>query len=554
MTQHFNLLDEPWILVRNKSGGTAQVSLTEALLRAQDYTALAGESPAQDAAILRLLIAVVYTVFYRTNEEGQPVLLEDEEKALERWSAIWQRGAFPAEPLRAYLERWHGRFDLLDKERPFYQVPKMEKGTPHTAAKLNGDILQSENKKRIFAGRAAEHSQTLPFPEAARWLVYLQGYDDASVKAQTPQGKRNLKEKPGSARGWMGNLGLLYAVGDTLFETVCLNTVFLRDGESLYGEPKPCWEAKGLRTGEYKTIAMPDDLGELFTLQGRRVLLEREEDLVTGYREYCGDLLDQKDAFVEPMTVWKKLPDKTGQGKYIPAPFSPSRQLWREFPSLAVRREGDRLPGISRWLETLQERNCLERRRMLCIASVSALYDGSGSSVKNTVSDTLSFHMDLLTEAGYIWQRRIEKEISVCNELAGALGVLAGELALAAGKREFDKEKPRKPVDMTPAKAAKSQFYFRIDGAFREWLLRPQAGQEPEEREKICDEWRSTAEQIVRRQGRELVDEAGQAAFIGRQIEKRHYSSAEAYNRFSWKIGRILGKEPRKEREHDGNR
>ena len=61
-------------------------------------------------------------------------------------------------------------------------MPEAKIGTPHTAAKLNGVILQSENKQRIFSGRTETSSGTLSYEEAARWLIYLQGYDDASVK------------------------------------------------------------------------------------------------------------------------------------------------------------------------------------------------------------------------------------------------------------------------------------------------------------------------------------------------------------------------------------
>ena len=59
----FDLLTEPWIRVRLKDNTVQEVSLTEALVSAQDYVDLAGEMPTQDAAVLRLLLAVLFTVF-----------------------------------------------------------------------------------------------------------------------------------------------------------------------------------------------------------------------------------------------------------------------------------------------------------------------------------------------------------------------------------------------------------------------------------------------------------------------------------------------------------
>ena len=51
----FNLLTEPWIRVRLRDNTVREVSLTEALVSAQDYVDLAGEMPTQNAAVLRLL-------------------------------------------------------------------------------------------------------------------------------------------------------------------------------------------------------------------------------------------------------------------------------------------------------------------------------------------------------------------------------------------------------------------------------------------------------------------------------------------------------------------
>ena len=83
----FDLLTEPWIREDNT---VQEVSLTEALVSAQDYVDLAGEMPTQDAAVLRLLLAVLFTVFSRVNVKGEPEPLEKRGQALRRWSELWQ--------------------------------------------------------------------------------------------------------------------------------------------------------------------------------------------------------------------------------------------------------------------------------------------------------------------------------------------------------------------------------------------------------------------------------------------------------------------------------
>lgn len=81
----FNLLDEPWVRVLMPDCTVREVSLTDALLHANEYTGLAGELPTQDAAILRLLLAVLHTVFSRVDAEGREMELTSADGALLRW-------------------------------------------------------------------------------------------------------------------------------------------------------------------------------------------------------------------------------------------------------------------------------------------------------------------------------------------------------------------------------------------------------------------------------------------------------------------------------------
>ena len=147
----FNLLDEPWIRVRDDSCQVHEVSLTDALLHAHQYTSLSGELPTQDIVILRLMLAVLHTIFSRVDADGNAAELEDEEEAVERWTDLWELGQLPEEPIREYLEKWHERFWLFHPERPFGQVAGLACGTQYGASKLNGEISESGNKVRLFS-------------------------------------------------------------------------------------------------------------------------------------------------------------------------------------------------------------------------------------------------------------------------------------------------------------------------------------------------------------------------------------------------------------------
>ena len=240
----FNLLDEGWILARKDDCTVDALSLTDAILRSHEYSGLSGELPTQDVSVLRLMLAVLHTVFSRYSPDGEYDPPGSVYAAVCRWSELWQAGRFPEKPIRDYLESWHERFWLFHPERPFYQVNAAKKGTEYSSAKLNGAVSESSNKIRLFAGCSGTAKNSLSYPEAARWLLYVNNYDDTSAK---PKGK----ELPSPGAGWLGKLGLITASGNSLFETLMLNLILLNTPNNcLWEEEKPIWEIDKPREGE----------------------------------------------------------------------------------------------------------------------------------------------------------------------------------------------------------------------------------------------------------------------------------------------------------------
>lgn len=78
--------------------------------------------------------------------------------------------------------------------------------------------------------------------------------------------------------------------------------------------------------------------------------------------------------------------------------------------------------------------------------------------VNDTFSDSLAFQGELLLQMSRPWQSRILDEINKCEEVAGAIGMLEGNLAKAEGR----------DADIV---YAKELFYDRIDQPFRRWLM-----------------------------------------------------------------------------------
>ena len=63
MKAEFNLCEEPWILVMGQDCSVRELSLPEVLIHAHEYVRLSGEMPAQDVAVLRLLLAVLHRIY-----------------------------------------------------------------------------------------------------------------------------------------------------------------------------------------------------------------------------------------------------------------------------------------------------------------------------------------------------------------------------------------------------------------------------------------------------------------------------------------------------------
>lgn len=541
----FNLLDEKWILVRKSDCTVDELSLTDALLKSHEYVELAGELPTQNVSILRLMLAVLHTVFSRYSPQGEPSPLYDSDDAEYRWKELWNAGRLPEKPIKEYLASVHDRFWLFHPERPFYQTEAAKIGTEYTASKLNGAVSESGNKIRLFCGCTGVQKSELSYSEAARWLLYVNNYDDTSSK---PKGK-NL---PSPGAGWLGKLGLITIRGNNLFETLVYNLILLnhkRNFSEVWGPECPAWEPDVPNTAERAEIPMPDNLSELYTLQSRRLWLNRDDnEKVIGYNLLGGDFFEKVDAFIEPMTVWSKVKGNERAGeKFQPLRHDSSVQMWREFSYAFETAADSHIPGVVLWTKYIKQM-LPESRKLISFSIASVQYGDKDFFVNDVFSDSLTFHTDLLTEIGEHWRAKITDEIKKCDESAAALRFLAKDIELAAGSAE-DTVLKRAVVER-----AREQYYYEIDLPFRNWLERIDPNWEivSEQEEQALREWHETAKRIALRIGQELVESAGTAAIVGRtiEIEKKkgnkitvHYSAPDAYRYFKVKLNKFYPKE-----------
>ena len=135
----FNLVEQAWIpCLMLDRGQPKEISLQDALTRAHEVREVFDNSPLVTVALHRLLLAVLHRNFGPRD--------------FNTWKALWQRGRWDGEAITQYLQKWKHRFDLFNEERPFYQVPRLQK---RVAAKKRGQAAVQETVEDVEGHPAA---------------------------------------------------------------------------------------------------------------------------------------------------------------------------------------------------------------------------------------------------------------------------------------------------------------------------------------------------------------------------------------------------------------
>lgn len=250
-TTSFNLVTEPWIQVLDQEGQLKNVSLLEVFENAPDYQRLAGDMESQDLTILRLLIAVLTTVYSRVNENDKPyewlslnerfqvVKIDEDVKdqyydLINTWHALYKKGNF-SQAISQYLKAHIDKFNFLGKD-PFYQVNKEIYNQEVPANKkvdlkkligtvdvkqINRTVSESNNSLAIFSPKTPNTKNLVSLPQLIRWIIMYQSFTGVTDKT-----KVTSKEKFSVSAGWLYGLNPVFAQGKNLFQTLMLNLVF----------------------------------------------------------------------------------------------------------------------------------------------------------------------------------------------------------------------------------------------------------------------------------------------------------------------------------------
>ncbi|MBK1643780.1 type I-E CRISPR-associated protein Cse1/CasA [Thiocapsa imhoffii] len=310
----FNLLDEPWIPVRMLHGETLDISLSQALLEADRFSALAETSPPNLIALYRLLLTILHRAL--SSHHGA-------------WTdavrARWYREGLPEAPICAYLNEWRERFWLFHPEHPFMQVAALadvpeirDKQKPWTQICLE---CANGNTPLVFDHALDDlPAEIMPSLACRHLLGALQFTPGGLVKVVRDSDKA----------GPLANTAAVMPIGKTLTSTLLSG---LHPYRARGQDDRPSWEQSRPNIESLKApprlVTGPNDR---YTRLTRAVLLARAgADRGIRHILFAAGLALEEDAHApDPMACYRFNKD----GKAIRVSFTEGRALWRELPAL----------------------------------------------------------------------------------------------------------------------------------------------------------------------------------------------------------------------------
>ncbi|MGA4842178.1 type I-E CRISPR-associated protein Cse1/CasA [Streptomyces sp. G45] len=534
----FDLVSAPWIPVQRTDGTVTEVSLLGLFEEAHTLRRIVGDLPTQELALLRLLLAILYDAL-----EG-PEELED-------WEQRWLSDE-PFREVAPYLDLHRDRFDLFHPEYPFFQVADL-RTVRDEVAPLSRVVADVPVGEPFFAMRRPG-VERLSYAEAARWLVHAHAYDTSGIKSamrEDPRGKAGKVYPQGV--GSLGDLGGVFAEGDTLRETLLLNLIPLEeayDGTGRGDEDAPVWRRPPVGAAERTDVpAGPHGLLDLYTWQSRRIRLHARGGAVTGVVLGYGDRLTWSSPWaVEPMSGWRRSPAQEKKQKrplvYTPQRHDPSKAAWRGLASLLPARQrttdaarrgeppATRRSGVTRWVTQVITTGQVAPGKLVRLRLVGAAYGTQQSVIDEIVDDSVVLPIVTLHEEDPVYGAAAVDAVSEAEQCVIALGQLAANLARAAGSDPA-----------SPTATARDLGFGALDGPYRAWLKDLYAFPDlPTARQ----EWRATVRRLVTRLGRQLLDSAGPAADEGRLVDTpgfgvRLLDASRAESWFRARLDQILG-------------
>lgn len=465
----FNLLDEPWIQAVEHNGTVAEVSLLEVFTRPRDFSRLTGDLVTQEAAIFRLLLAIMHRAV-RGPED------------IDHWEELYRDEETTLRTVRDYLERFRSRFDLRHPSEPFLQVANL-RTTSGTTAPLNSLIQDVPTNHAFLTTRRGRGLDGISWAEAARWLLAIHAFDISGIHSGAVGDPRVKNGKGyGIGVGWAGELGLITVRGDCLWNTLMFNLVAAGEVAALsewnFDEDLPPWELPQ-QTEKTADPAGLDPRGpvQCYTWQSRRILLFGEDDVTSALICQGDKITAGNRQTVEPQTAWRySKPQSKTTDVYMPQKFFDEVLAWRGMRAIIARlvdpmkmRSGEMGPGqlpsaTIEWFGTLLEElpELVGDGRHYPVELLSVNYGTQAAVIDEIVTDSFVLPRSLLKKNPEI-VAAVKSSILLAEQVGSELWGFGRNLSSAAGARS-DSDNAKSNGDRL-----RQEFYLVMERHFRRW-------------------------------------------------------------------------------------
>lgn len=526
----FSLITKPWIRCVDVKGNVQTLSLSQVFAQARQLVRLSGESPAQDYAVLRVLLVVLW----RAHRNDPRLSGFDPDGMSDWWLGHFLGEEELSDPIVDYLEEHADRFYLFHPLTPFMQVADLRtaKGGYDGVSKLIPD-----SESGYFSMRAGEGLDSLAPAEAARWLIAIQAWNYSGIKSGALDDER-VKGGKGYpiGTGWSGRAGGVALHGRNLAETLILNSVPTAVfGQSVKSD-LPVWE-RNPDTQSSRGVERSSGPSDLLTWQSRRIRLFAGGNAVVGALVANGDRVEQKNHFNDPMTAYRYSKNQSSKTEivHMPKAHSVSRTLWRGIEPLLVRQgvvggpeeTRDHQPQTVEWLHQVKNLpGQLLGETVIGVELVGMVYGPQDSTISATVHEELPLRLALLADSDDKAAHLLVTATSRTMEAAVAVGQFSGRLAQAAGGTyAFDLDATETVLD-------------QLNEPFKSWLENFTPSSDPV---AARDRWFEHVRVTFTRYAQELVRGAGPRALLGREDgDGRFISAATAWNTLNFELGRKL--------------
>lgn len=495
----YNLIDEPWIQVRTKSGDLISAGIQDILSHSEDYLRIEDSSPLVVVAIHRFLIAILHRALKGPIKSKQ--------------SADWMNMGFPQKEVKEYLKKYEDRFDLFHTDRPFYQLPDL---TIEQYPKFQSEISTisarhgSSNTNFLYNPVKRFHVETanLHFTpaEAARAILEHQTFVLGGLI------KRFMTSAPTSHSA---TAAFILVHGESLRETLLLNMTLY--DEKVWEKDLPFWEKESFPYTAKKMEKNPQEsipgIVSFYTGFHRSIkLIPEVADGIVSVSQimYAAGVTYKESGLRDPMVAYRNDP-KLGPRQMQ---LREDKKYWRDFTSLLPVSEQEEVKGkdlpnftppgvILQAGETIKYAKLNDKKLHVYIAGLI----NEKAKIKLWRSEYYRFP-EVLTSDQEI-RGVIEEALNEANDgwskLNSATWHLAGGL-LAKGDRNPHKNDVQKLQQTLPTKEI---YWSTLEQSFHQLLSRF----DPEfNKEDLLNWWKKEIAKIIQRAWDQTLRTIGQDA------------------------------------------